>query len=162
MFRLLSSALLISLITGLDPAVAQTPPPAARPARPTPPTRDPHTPGYVTARELPDGAVPPVDADGNFIIGPTHNAAPDMTTNEATPHDIIYNFEMSSADSKMYPGVARDAATFGTPDPADPAKLAVTTSRPAPYTRRVAVYVPKQYVAGSVAPFIVGADGPDP
>ena len=37
----------------------------------------------------------------------------------------------------------------------------VTTSRPAPYTRRVAVYVPKQYVKGTEAPFIVGADGPD-
>jgi enterochelin esterase-like enzyme len=37
----------------------------------------------------------------------------------------------------------------------------VTTSHPAPYTRRVAVYVPRQYVPGSVAPFIVGADGPD-
>ena len=33
---------------------------AAAPApRPTPPTRDPHTPGYVTAKELPDGTVPP-------------------------------------------------------------------------------------------------------
>ena len=32
---------------------AQTPPPAARPA---PPTRDPNTPGYVAAKELPDGA----------------------------------------------------------------------------------------------------------
>ena len=38
----------------------------------------------------------------------------------------------------------------------------MTTSHPAPYTRRVAVYVPRQYVPGSVAPFIVGADGPDP
>ena len=37
----------------------------------------------------------------------------------------------------------------------------VTTSHPAPYTRRLAVYVPKQYVPGSAAPFIVGADGPD-
>jgi iron(III)-enterobactin esterase len=37
----------------------------------------------------------------------------------------------------------------------------VSTSRPKPYTRRVAVYVPRQYVAGTVAPFIVGADGPD-
>jgi enterochelin esterase family protein len=46
-------------------------------------------------------------------------------------------------------------------DPADPAKLVVSTSHPAPYTRRVAVYVPQQYVAGTVAPFIVGADGPD-
>ncbi|MGC1781964.1 MAG: hypothetical protein WA708_05555, partial [Acidobacteriaceae bacterium] len=32
-------------------AIAQTPPAP----RPTPPTRDPHTPGYVTAKELPDG-----------------------------------------------------------------------------------------------------------
>ena len=68
---------------------------------------------------------------------------------------------MNSSDSKIYPGIARDANTFGTVDPADPAKLVVTTSHPAPYTRKVAVYVPKQYVAGSVAPFIVGADGPD-
>src|SRR4029078_12894719 len=36
-----------------------------------------------------------------------------------------------------------------------------TTSHPAPYTRKVAVYVPRQYVPGTAAPFIVGADGPD-
>ncbi len=69
---------------------------------------------------------------------------------------------MSSSDSKIYPGIARDANTYGTTDPADPAKLIVTTSHHAPYTRKVAVYVQKQYVPGSVAPFIVGADGPDP
>ncbi len=40
--------------------------------RPGPPTRDPHTPGYVTAKELPDGTNPPANADGNFILGPTH------------------------------------------------------------------------------------------
>jgi hypothetical protein len=68
---------------------------------------------------------------------------------------------MQSADSKIYPGIARTPNTFGTPDPADPAKLIVTTSHPAPYTRKVAVYVPRQYVAGTAAPFIVGADGPD-
>ena len=27
--------------------------------RPTPPTRDPHAPGYPAATDLPDGAVPP-------------------------------------------------------------------------------------------------------
>jgi enterochelin esterase-like enzyme len=37
----------------------------------------------------------------------------------------------------------------------------VTTSRPHPYTRRVGVYIPAQYVAGTEAPFIVGADGVD-
>jgi len=148
-------------------ATPQAPAPATPPAqttapppRPTPPTRDPNTPGYVTAKELPDGTVPPIDADGNFIIGPTHPAAPEMTVQEAVPQGTIINFTMSSTDSKMYPGIARDAGTFGTPDPNDPAKL-VVTSRPAPYTRRVAVYVPKQYVAGTAAPLIVGADGPD-
>jgi enterochelin esterase family protein len=139
---------------------AQTPAPAPAP-RPTPPTRDPATPGYVTAKELPDGAVPPADVDGNFIIGPTHNPAPEMIVQESVPHGTVYNFTMSSADSKIYPGIARDAGTFGTVDPSDPAKLVVTTSHPAPYTRRVAVYVPKQYVPGTAAPFIVGADGPD-
>src|ERR1700690_1440290 len=69
---------------------------------------------------------------------------------------------MSSADSKIYPGVARESGTFGAADPSDPAKLIVTTSHPAHYTRRVAVYVPKQYAPGAAAPFIVGADGPDP
>jgi enterochelin esterase-like enzyme len=68
---------------------------------------------------------------------------------------------MRSEESKIYPGIARDSGTFGTVDPSDPAKLVVTTSHPAPYKRKVAVYVPKQYVAGTAAPFIVGADGPD-
>jgi iron(III)-enterobactin esterase len=139
------------------PAV-QTP---AAPPRPTPPTRDPNTTGYVSAKELPDGSVPSADVDGNFIIGPTHAPAPEAVVQDGVPQGTVYNFTMSSADSKMYPGIARDAGTFGTPDPADPAKLVVTTSHPAPYTRRVAVYVPKQYVAGTTAPFIVGADGPD-
>ena len=157
------------LLTIVPPAAAQatatTPPqspaPSAPPARPTPPTRDPHTPGYVAAKELPDGAVPPADANGNFIIGPTHTPAPEMTVTENVPQGTVHNFTMSSTDSKMYPGIARDQGTFGTPDPENPAKLVVTTSHPAPYTRRVAVYVPKQYVPGTPAPFIVGADGPD-
>jgi enterochelin esterase family protein len=148
--------------------VAQTPPtpPApstqTAPPRPAPPTRDPNAPGFVTARELPDGTVPAPNVDGNFIIGPTHNPAPEMTALDTVPQGTIHEFTMSSADSKMYPGIARDQGTFGTPDPNDPAKLVVTTSRPAPYTRRVAVYVPSQYVPGTTVPFIVGADGPDP
>jgi len=155
----------LNLMAGVNPAMAQPPsptsPPAARPTRPTPPTRDPNTPGYVTATELPDGAVPSPDADGNFIIGPTHHPAPGMMVQTNVPQGTVYNFTMSSADSKIYPGIARDPGTFGTADPTDPAKLVVTTSHPAPYTRKVSVYVPKQYVLGTVAPFIVGADGPD-
>ncbi|HKH90923.1 MAG TPA: hypothetical protein VKA54_03915, partial [Gemmatimonadaceae bacterium] len=141
-----------------QPAAASVAAPAARP---TPPTRDPYTPGYVTASELPDGTLPSPDVNGNFIIGPTHERAREMIVRDDVPHGEVHVFTMSSADSKLYPGVARDSGTFGTPDPADPAKLVVTTSRPKPYTRRVAVYVPQQYVAGTAAPFIVGADGPD-
>ncbi|HYP14475.1 MAG TPA: alpha/beta hydrolase-fold protein [Bryobacteraceae bacterium] len=169
MSRFLSITLLMCPIIGLDPARAQAPAAAPaqttgnsdRPARPTPPTRDPNTPGYVKAKELPDGAVPPPTEDGNFIIGPTHNPAPEMTPQEGVPQGTVHEFTMSSADSKIYPGIAREPKTFGTPDPNNPAKLIVTTSHPAPYTRRVAVYIPKQYVPGTVAPFIVGADGPD-
>ncbi|CAN5792764.1 alpha/beta hydrolase-fold protein [soil metagenome] len=137
--------------------IATTPTP-----RPTPPTRDPHTAGSVNAKELPDGAVPPANVDGNFIIGPTHAAAVGVTAKDSVPRGAVYLFTMSSTDSRIYPGVAREAGTFGTVDPADPTSLVVTTSHPAPYTRRVSVYVPKQYVPGSIAPFIVGADGPDP
>jgi len=153
-----------SLTAQMPPTPAATPPtPAAtpRPPRPAPPTRDPKTPGYVPAKELPDGANAPSNADGNFILGPTHNPAAEMAVNGRVPQGTVYEFTMSSADSKIYPGIARDPGTFGTPDPSDPSKLIVTTSHPAPYTRHLAVYVPKQYVAGTAAPFIVGADGPD-
>jgi enterochelin esterase family protein len=160
MFRLPSIALLISLVTGLDPAMAQAPATGARPPRPVPPTRDPTTPGYVTAKDLPDGANAPAKEDGNFILGPTHNPAPEMTVQEGVPQGTVYTFTMESTDSKFYPGIAREANTFAKPDPADPTKL-IVSSHPAPYTRRVAVYVPKQYVPGTAAPFIVGADGPD-
>jgi len=154
----------VSMAQNAAPAQQPAPPaPAApaAPARPTPPTRDPNTAGYVKATELPDGTVPAADVNGNFIIGPTHNAASEMTPQPGVPQGTIHNFTMESAASKMYPGIAREQGTFGTPDPNNPAKLDVTTSHPAPYTRRVAVYVPQQYVPGTVVPFIVGADGPD-
>jgi enterochelin esterase-like enzyme len=68
---------------------------------------------------------------------------------------------MNSTDSKLYPGIARDPNTFGTIDPANPARLLVPTSHPAPYTRKVVVYIPAQYVPATVAPFLIGTDGPD-
>jgi enterochelin esterase family protein len=161
-FRLRSIVLLISL--GVGQAIAQAPPPTPpvtdRPVRPTPPARDPHTSGYVAARELPDGANAPPNADGNFILGPTHNAASEMAVHDGVPQGTVYEFTMDSADSKIYPGIAREVGTYGIVDPTDPGKLVVKT-HPASYTRRVTVYVPKQYAPGSVAPLLVGADGPD-
>lgn len=146
-------------------AVGQT-----RPVREPVPVRDPHTPGYVEAKELPDGEVPPAGVDGNFIIGPTHKRSELATSQPATSqpaasqpaiHGKVITFTMKSEDSKIYPGIRRDPGTLGTADPNDPAKMVVTTSHPHSYTRRVAVYVPNSYVDGTEAPFIVGADGPD-
>ncbi len=162
MLRLLSIVCVICKMWGAGQSLAQAPAAAAAPARPTPPTRDPETPGYVKAESLADGSNAPADVDGNFILGPTHRPAPEMGVREGVPQGAVYSFTMQSSDSKIYPGIAREPGTFGKPDPADPAKLVVTTSHPAPYTRKVTVYVPRQYVAGTAAPFMVGADGPDP
>jgi enterochelin esterase-like enzyme len=158
------------LLGGATLVVGQGVPPAApatlaQPAanRPSAPVRDPRTPGYVTATnatELADGAVPPVTATGNFILGPTHAPAADVMVQAGVPQGTIHTFTMNSADSKMYPGIARAEGTRAVIDPSDPAKRIVSSS-PAPYKRTVAVYVPQQYVPGTAAPFIVGADGPD-
>src|ERR1700733_10314583 len=158
LLRAVSIFLVVSLVTAVSPISAEARPSGQHPERPAPPTRDPRTPGYVIAEELADGSTPPANVDGSFIIGPTHDVPPEMSAQSSFPKGTVIEFTMSSAQSKIYPGIARDANTFGTVDPADPAELVVTTSHPAPYTRRVAVYVPRQYVAGSIAPFIDGAD----
>jgi len=147
--KLLTSALCFTLVSGANPALA---------AGGGPHTRDPHTPGYVDAKEITDGQNPSANDDGNFIIGPTHNPAPEMAVNDSVPHGTVYNFTMSSTDSKMYPGIHRDAV--GRADPNNPAGM-IVNSYAAPYTRKLAVYVPAQYVPGTAAPFIVGADGVD-
>jgi enterochelin esterase-like enzyme len=173
LLRFPSTTLLFCLMTAVHPAMSQQPAeqpatpqaaaqpePAKRPARQPAPTRDPNTPGYVKAKELPDGAVPSPKENGNFIIGPTHNPAPEMAVKEGVPQGQIFEFTMDSKDSKIYPGVARDRNAPPRPDPSDPSRMLIT-SVPAPYTRKVAVYVPKQYVPGTEAPLLVGTDGPD-
>jgi enterochelin esterase-like enzyme len=152
----LCSAVLIGIIAAGSAASTQAPA-----NRPPTPVRDPRTPGYVTATELADGAVPPVTAIGNFILGATHAPAADTTVQAGVPQGTVHTFTMNSTDSKIYPGIARAEGTRAIVDPKDPARR-IVNSGPAPYTRQVAVYVPQQYVPGTVAPFIVGADGPDP
>ena len=145
MSRFLSIPFLIFLALAAASARAQVPayqpaPPAATPApsvppRPTAsqlPVRDPHTPGYVKATELPDGTVPPANRRRQFHPRPHPNRAPETTAQPGVPQGTVFEFTMTSADSKIYPGIARDPGTFGTPDPSDPAKLIVPTSHPAP------------------------------
>jgi len=159
--HLLRTSLLLLAASTLAAAQTSAPPTPSSAVRPTPPTRDPHTPGYVLASELPDDTVPAPTANGNFLLGSTHTPAPQSAVNPGVPQGTLVDIIMSSTDTKYYPGITRDPGTFGTPDPANPASLLVTTSHPAPYTRHVTVYVPAQYVPGAAAPFIVGADGPD-
>ena len=126
---------------------------------PSPPIRDPQTPGYVTATMLVDGHNPPIDIDGNFIVGPTHKDAPEISEDTSRLDGTIHEISLESGDSKIYPGIKRKEGTFGKPDPQNPARLIVSTSYPASYSRVVTVYVPDQCKPRT--PFIVGADGPD-
>ncbi len=160
MYRLLTTAFMISQMFAQAPPATQPATKQGRPARTPPPTRDPHTPGYVKATELPDLTNPSPKKDGNFIIGPTYKPSPETVVVESVPQGTIFNFTMESKDSKFYPGIARKDGSFGTQDPKNPLTL-IVDSFPKPYTRKVAVYVPKQYVPGTAAPFIVGADGID-
>src|ERR1700728_5018962 len=65
----------------------------------SPPTRDPKNLNYPSATELPDGTLPPIKAEGNFIIGPTHTPAPQLTAQNEAPTSKVYSFTMSSNDS---------------------------------------------------------------
>ena len=129
------------------------------PERPVPPIRDPQTPGYVAAHMLEDGGIPPVDQNGNFVVGPTHDAHPMMTEPDDGFAGQVHEFVMESSDSTIYPGIARDEGTFGSADPDNPARLIVTTSRPKPYSRKAALYLPPD--SDGELPFVVGTDGPD-
>jgi iron(III)-enterobactin esterase len=116
------------------PALAQD---AAQPKFPTPP--------------------PAVTAE-NSIIGPSYADAPESVANPAVPQGEVREFILYSEDSKIYPGIVRihdmqrDAqGNYMAP----PGGL----SAPGRYERHVYVYIPKQLVSGTPAPFMVVQDG---
>ncbi|HEX3719866.1 MAG TPA: alpha/beta hydrolase-fold protein [Verrucomicrobiae bacterium] len=74
-------------------------------------------------------------ADTDFTIGPNYTNAPELTAREGVPKGAVHEFTMTSAESKIYPGIN------------------------GPYSRKVWVYVPSQYVPGTPAPFIIAQDG---
>ena len=86
-------------------------------------------------------AEPASSGDGESIIGPEYTDAPELSVAEGVPRGTVHEFTMNSQDSKIYPGIAKN--------------------RPGvvPYQRKVWVYVPRQYVPGKPAPFIVAQDG---
>jgi len=134
-----------------------------------PPTRDPKSPHYVKKVELPDGTLPPAGAEGNFIIGPTHNPAPETVAKDGVPKGTTVAFDMSSKESVIYnPGLIRDDTPAGCGNGSimrtqtasgDKSNMIVTTSHPGTWTRPIAVYVPAGYARGTELPFIVLGDG---
>src|SRR5580698_2715360 len=78
----------------------------------------------------------PTSGEGDYIINPTYQNAPELTADPSVPKGNITRFVMDSHDSVLFPGIAKS----------DPGHVV-------PYTRRVTVYVPSQYVPGSAAPF---------
>jgi iron(III)-enterobactin esterase len=80
-------------------------------------------------------------ADGDFTIGPPYTNAPELTVKDGVPRGVVTQFVMNSEDSKVYPGIAKRQPGV------------------VPYKRKVWVYVPKQYVPGTAAPFVIAQDG---
>lgn len=169
--RLVFVVVLLSSVVALGAADAPpvTPaPPSVPPARPLPPKRAPDGPGAPrfnvagtqpgdTALRAAPGANAPATADGDWLVGPDYISAPELTVVPGAPVGRIEQFVLNSADSKFYPGIAREAP--GTADPANPLTL-VVKSQAQPYQRTITVYVPAQYRPGTAAPFIVVHDGP--
>ena len=95
-------------------------------------------------------------------IAPPYTDAPEMAPQPAAAQGRLEHFTMSSADSKLYPGIRRidnavtqkrDAYGNRLPAPLD------QTSEPAPYSREVTVYIPAGYKPGTPAPLLVVQDG---
>ena len=97
--------------------------------------------------------------DGDFVIGPDYQVAPEGEAADDVPQGQVQQFTMESKVSRFYPGIARDVP--GTVDPENPKTLIVATHTQS-YQRAITVYIPKQYKPGARTPFIVTHDGPKP
>jgi len=133
---------------------------AAPPERQPPPTRRfdaPGSPAFVRLDGKP-GLNPPLETDGNFLIGPEYLPAPENKVAEGVPQGKVQQFSINSKDTTLFnPGIARKV--FGTVDPNNPKTLIVETHE-IDYTRQITVHIPAQYVSGTQAPFMVIHDGP--
>src|SRR3954471_17003390 len=87
----------------------------AKPDRPQPPTRPFDAPGTPTFTRLDGkpGVNPPADADGDFLIGPDYQQAPEYKVVEGVPQGKVQQFTLNSKDGTLFnPGIARNV--FGT------------------------------------------------
>ncbi len=154
LLRLTALAFLTLSTLQLEPARSQPP------KREPPPTRRfdaPGAPPFVRLDAKP-GLNPPLDVDGNFLIGPEYAPAPENSEVDGVPRGKIQQFSIDSRDTKLFnPGIARKE--FGRVDPDNPKTLIVDTHE-IDYVRQITVYIPAQYEPGTKAPFMVIHDGP--
>jgi enterochelin esterase family protein len=123
-----------------------------------PPVRKFDDPGSPPFKVLKTGENPPLDVDGNFVIGPEYVPAPERKTIKGVPQGKVQQFVIDSKETKLLnPGIARKE--FGKVDPKNPKTLIVETHA-IDYKRKITVYIPAQYKPGSEAPFMVVHDGP--
>ena len=83
----------------------------------------------------------PKSNEGDFLIGAPYADAPELVVRPDVPKGTVHRFTMDSTDSKIYPGIAKNA----------PGQVVH-------YQRNVTVYVPSQYKPGTKAPFFVSQD----
>jgi enterochelin esterase family protein len=98
----------------------------------------------------------------DFVIGPAYVRAPEFEIRPDVPVGAVQAFTLSSDDSAFYPGIRRLENAVTKRRDAHGNRIAAAEqeqSAPYPYTRTVWVYVPKQYVQGTAAPFMVIQDG---
>ncbi len=133
-----------------------------------PPTRGPSNPNYPRAIELPDGTLPPPGAEGNFIIGPTHNPRRRPSRRRACRAGTTKSFTLSSKESTVYnPGLIRDdvagctnssiMTTVTAPD--DKSHMIVTPAIPASGRAPSTSTCRRNMPAAPRRPFIVVGDG---
>ncbi len=89
------------------------------------------------AQEPAKGTASDILADGDFKISPPYKNAPELTVRDDVPKGVMKSFTMDRKESKIYP---INSALRGNP------------------TRKVSVFIPKQYVPGTPAAFAVIQD----
>jgi enterochelin esterase-like enzyme len=85
---------------------------------------------------------PGTEGDGDFMIGPTYTDSPDLAVKNV-PHGTTYNFTMDSSTSQVFTGL----------------DSTLLTANQHTFTRAIRVYIPRQYVDGTEAPFMIVQDG---
>lgn len=126
--------------------------------RKQPPIRKYDAPGSPEFTVLKPGQNPPLEAFGNFVIGPNYSTAPENKNVDGVPKGTVKQFEINSTETKLLnPGIAREV--FGSVDPENPKTLIVDTHE-IDYVRKITVYIPANYQPNTETPFMVCHDGP--